>query len=157
MPHAIRFAKQTTVVTPFQPEGYRVHTKTNGWRGWVSKHLWTLLHRLKALEPYYAAVETVTIEPKHHGKIVELVHEGILDVLESGRRLQDFALVIGAKEFRDIVGDIGSPNRALTFPLDTEFRRANPYPHRFRDIPVHVLPYVSGAALIEKKIIEEYR
>ena len=137
-----------------QPTPYKFLTPE---AGWLLRQVWAFLNWVGVLEPYVARVTTWTYEPRAQKPLMYALMEAIqdtylLDSLESG----DGVIVMGPREWAELCK---SPQfRDHTTFYAGPLERADPYRgRRVFDVPIHVVPNLSGFAVIPKVIIERQR
>lgn len=139
-----------------QPDGYCLRSSTNiWWRDKLASWCWDLMHKLRALEPYSFSETIYTYTPSQQKEITDRLMEGIDLVFRRGEDIENYCIVLGDDDFSEMMQ---SPpmSRMMTFAT-TNIRYQNSHGHRleYYGLPVHVIPNISGAALIPKVIVEK--
>lgn len=120
--------------------------------GYLARAAWWLLNKLKALEPYFETVRTWTYVPHEQAPL----HEAMLKAVDYDLRYvaDDKAVfIIGGATFSELVGApaFQEQMRFSTGP----FGMNDPYRgRRMFDIPIHVVPNMTGMAIVPRVIIE---
>src|SRR3989304_50061 len=90
-----------------RPEGWRMKAKSAGWwRDKVAALCWRILHRLKAVEAFQYTETIYRYGEVEQGVVTDLVKKGICTVLDQGRDPNDYCIVVGAKDFSEIMRDM---------------------------------------------------
>lgn len=119
---------------------------------WLARLCWKLLHRLKALEMYSETVETFTYtkeDQKTLTKMVMSIGDFLWDADDDPER---YVVICGAMDFQEA---IRSPeiHREMAFQIGP-FGSDLPY-RRIFNMDVHVVPYMSGVAIVPRVVIEK--
>jgi len=154
---------QTDVM--FKPEGYIMRkrpkkNRTFGYkvRDWITDKMWSQLHKWKKLEPYFFHEKVYSYGEEQAQEISKLL-DGEIWRLFDERNMnepEDYCIVVGGQEFYDIAkGYAHNGGQVLTLP-SAEFRYAHAggYKGRALCFPIHVVPWLTGAAIIPKAIVE---
>lgn len=150
-------APQTFMLAPTRPV-FEVEKVLSGYHGLsiragtLSRFLWWCLEKLRVLDPHYDVVQTWTFIPEDHPALVQRVFEAVRTV-DNHRSLEDVVVVMGAKDFQELTG---APHMPTMFTVEVgPFSRQGPYYGReLFGLPVHIVPYVSGFAILPKAIVE---
>lgn len=139
-----------------RPEGYRIkHTTGIWWRDKLGSLLWKLLHKIGALEQYWFNEKIYHYGAEQQGKIADLIEEQILQVIDRHGRVEDHCIVLGGKDFADIMRSY-EPFGLITVGAGRmSFGFASGYRCELRGLPVHVVPYLRGVAVLPKVIVEK--
>lgn len=119
---------------------------------WLSRLCWKILHRLNALEMYSETVETFNYTKEDQKTLTKMVMS-IGDFLwEAADDPERYVVICGAMEFQEA---IRSPelHHALAFQIGP-FGTNRPYRRMF-NMDVHVVPYLSGIAVVPRVVIEK--
>lgn len=122
---------------------------------WLTTLMWWTLGKLNALEPFLEKIETWTYTPQKAEPINKALEGSLTGILRAGRSIDDFAFVMGAKEFQELTA-CSSFREEMTFNTG-EFRWNDGYRCRRFGVPIHVVPTLSGIAAIPKVVIETKR
>lgn len=151
----LTFVRMNTTDVLMQPEGWRVKTALKWWpRRALASLCWYILHKLRAVDQYACTVKTYHYGDVASGKVRELVFESISEVLNRDENPSDYCIVIGGKEFAEIMSDEVCYRSFITVPSGEFSYRRNGYRTRYLDIPVHVVAGLTGVAAIPKVIVE---
>lgn len=150
------FISKLDVATLFrQPDGYRMKTSTGSWwRDKLASWCWKLLHRLRAVEQYGFSEKMYTYTPAMQQEITKRLMEGINEIFRRDGDPDDYCLVLGAEDFSEMLDSEAIRNNMTIATSDIHYVR-NGYKMSFRGLPVHVVPGVSGTAVIPKVIVEK--
>ena len=149
---------QTVVVWPAEIKRF-TETKPTPYRflgakaGVIARAAWWLLGKLGALEPYVETVETWTYLPSVQTDLLEAV----LRAVRNGRgmfNIDDAAIIMGAATFQELTDSPVIRNYMIvsTAPVAME----DPYRgRRVAGIPIHVVPGMTGMAVVPRVAIEK--
>lgn len=139
-----------------QPEGYYFREGTGSWfKDKISLLCWRLLHKIGALRQFGYYEKLIRYNEPEQEKLTDLVHDSIIHILNRDLDPDDFAIVVGAKEFSEIVGEAADFPSYITMPARTYYKGGRGYRAEFENIPIHVVQSISGAAVIPKVLIEK--
>lgn len=140
-----------------QPDGWRMRARLTGWRGRLARLLWRALGRLRALEPFMYSETVYTYAKPQQDELTELFYQQIGEIADRGGNPHDYCLVIGGEEFSRIVkGYHDLSAKGLVVPLgDIWYQRADGYRTDYSGLPVHVVGWLRGVAVIPKVIVEK--
>jgi hypothetical protein len=160
MPEApFRFAQIEKISTPFQPEGYRfLKPMGNRFQKWLAKQLWSGLHRLRALQPWFTTVTTYEYTQKAQDDLTKAIMHHIDYIKNEGGKIEDFAIIVGGEKFYELTNIMLHDNTYRTFPAAplrfcTDDGREIVI-QEYRGIPIHIVPHMSGIALVPKVILK---
>ena len=134
-----------------QKTPYKFLVKSN----WACRLAWRFLGWMKALEPYYATVDRWTYVP-HEQKAL---HDAMMEAAQGDLRYiweGKAVFIVGGKTFSELTQ---SPVFTQQMMFKTgPFGISDPYRGRhIFDIPIHVVPSMTGMALVPKVFIEEVK
>jgi hypothetical protein len=120
--------------------------------GALARCAWWLLGKLKALDPYYESVRSWTYVPHEQAALHEAMLKAVdydLRYIYEGKAVfivggATFSELVGAPAFRDQMRFVTGP-----FSLDDGYRG-----RRMFDIPIHVVPNMTGFAVVPRVVIE---
>ena len=153
-----RLAIATISSTSFfrQPEGYRMRASTGiWWRDKLASWCWTLLHKLRAIEPYGFHENVYTYTPSQQKEITSRLMEGIDQVFRRGGDIADYCIVLGGNDFSEMMNSEAIRNMVTLATSEVRYQTRDGYRLEYRGLPVHVVPNVSGAAVFPKVIVEK--
>lgn len=121
--------------------------------GWLARAAWRFLQWRKALEPYVESVQKWSYVPAADKPLINLV----LDCIREGRR-HDLAhiaegkavIIVGEATFQEFTG---SPMFRDTLRFTASIT-GNYYGREIAGVPVHVVPGMSGVAIVPRVLIE---
>jgi hypothetical protein len=154
--NVLRFHPLVTRKLFRQPEGYR-RKKPSGiwWRDKLSSWCWKLLHRLRTVEQFGFTEKVYDYGPAEQGKVTERIVKAINELYKGDAKPDDYCIVMGAIDFRDLMGDpVIIREGYYTVPAGEIGYSTRGYRGRFMDLPVHVVANLSGVALIPRVLIE---
>lgn len=154
----LHFAQIDEEIDLRRPEGWRMRVTLTGWRRVVADAAMRLLNWLGAVESFWYEARVYRYGPAEQEAVSAMLFKQI-DAAMSRRRGYwepgEWVIVIGGKEFAEIAqGYVG--HNVESFPM-AQFERGGPYRQSFAGLPVHVVPHLSGAAVLPKAIIEARR
>lgn len=141
-----------------------------GWKVLVARKLWNLLERIGALVPYQEKIVTFTYTEEHRTRLNALAFDAYKAANAQGLEPDDMAFLIGAEDFRDLSRTAEDFHEFRMFTVhggQFQFNRATDQRHprigspmhryttTIHDIPVHVVPWMKGIAVVPKVLIEE--
>ena len=139
-----------------QPEGYRMRSSTGvWWRDKLASWCWTLLHKLRAIEPYGFNEKVYTYTTSQQQEITNRLMEGIDQVFQSGADIADYCIVLGGDDFSEMMNSEALRNMVTLSTNEIPYRTRGGYCLEYRGLPVHVVPNVRGAAVFPKVIVEK--
>jgi len=151
----MRFAILNKSEALLKPAGYRVKTKADGrFKRWAANTLWSLLHRLNAVEQYQFTETFYSFSKPAQDSIFSMVSDQMLQVVAYGEDLNNYALVVGAETFEELTQATMHRHAAVKLEGPYPFGLPGGYRGAFRNVPVHVVPLMEGVALIPKVVIE---
>lgn len=156
MRQTLHLVNQHSIQDWRQPEGYRVKCEIKSWwRSRVARWCWRLLHKLNAVEQYGFYETVYSYGPAEQDAVGSMIERGILELIDQGRNVEDYSIVLGAQDFAELVKGF-TPQDLITVPSSRlTFRGRGSYRAEFRGLPVHVVPNLSGLAILPKVIIEQ--
>ena len=139
-----------------QPDGWRMWARLTGWRGRLARLLWQALERLGALEPFVYKETICTYAKPQQDELTELFYQQIDEITDRGGDLRDYCFIIGGEDFSHIVRDYYDLSaRGLVVPLGNICHQtAGGYRANYAGLPVHVVGWLKGVAIIPKVIVE---
>ena len=148
----VRFAELKTALYDYRPTGFRL-LKPKRLR-WLAHSLWWILQKIDALEPYLQTIEIHTYGEPEQRKLDQAISCHINHIMECGHDPQNYPIIIGAEQFDELTGILFRENHMVP---SGRFRFQNPdgYKAEFYGLPVHVIPYMDGTALVPKVVIEK--
>ena len=155
MVKSMNFATLDEEISYEYPEGYAVIENSKGGRihRFLVRKAWNWLHRSRALKRYSAPVKTYSFGRAEEMKILEAVRGQINRMLQQGHEISDFAIICGAKTFYEITGAIMHDYTAFnSIPLECGF---GGYRGTVCNMPLHVVPMMTGIAFVPKVAIEK--
>jgi hypothetical protein len=140
-----------------RPEGWWMKSALKGWwRNKLAALCWHILHKLHAVEPFRYSEKFYSYGDAEQGSVTELILKSVDSALRHRAVPEDYCIVLGAKEFSELMRDMPIHDH-LTVPAGRICRVRDGYREEFRGLPVHVVPRLSGVAVLPKVIIEERR
>ncbi len=148
----IAIMKQSTAVT-YRATPYKMATKPRHF-AFLARLCWKLLHRLGALETFQERIETFTYTEAHQKSITELMGaayevSGYHDV-----PFEDLAYIMGADDFGAVAKRADIAEWGMFTVHGGEFHYRTDYRTDFYGVPVHVVPWLKGIAIVPKVLIE---
>lgn len=138
------------------PEGYKIRSRTGSQiKDTIAKWMWRALLRMRALEPFGVPMKRIRYGEAEQEKVSDLIHDQLIHLLDRDQDPEDYALLVGAKEFAEIIGDPMDFCQHITVPARTYFRMRDGYKAEFDGIPIHVVQSMSGAVVVPKVLIEK--
>lgn len=136
----------------YQETPYKLYKMPKRW-GAIAKLLWRVLHKLNALEPFSEKVTKWTYEPAQQDELHEIMLKAINEQPELAYNKKG-VFIIGEKTFQELVD---APIFRETMVFHTgPFGRHDPYMGRqMYNVPIHIVPYMEGVALVPKVVIEQ--
>lgn len=136
------------------------HVRPKDPKGKVSRHLarvcWKLIRKLGACETHFECVKTYSYTTSIQERVRDKVMFAASEVLERGDDIDDYAVVMGEVQLRDLWSDIEAGAGGITLNGgDFRFYHSNGYRTQIIGLPVHVVRGLFGVALIPKVIIEK--
>lgn len=127
----------------------------------LANFLWKFLRKIDAVSNMFETYDVWTYTPEHNKLLTKEIHKHINGVLRYYmEKPDDFVLVCGNSDFKTL---LHSPDFAKTISFDT-----GPYVIGHKDdhpmaqpsytvmgIPIHVVPWIEGYALLPKRIIDK--
>lgn len=146
----VRVAKKS--IQDFTKERWEFKPKKYGW---LARLLWRLLKKIDAVSQFYETYDVWTYTPEHSKLLTKEIHKHINGVLRYYMESpDDFVLVCGNSDFKEL---LNSPDFTNTIMVDT-----GPYAYRHSGqgfkvmgIPIHVVPWIEGYALLPKRLIDK--
>ena len=134
--------------------------------GWLARLCWHILGRIGALVPFDEKVHVLTYTHDAQKRVSTRMMHAVTDILKMGGEPELYAAVMGADEFAELCWDQEANHSMVHFRVRTE--RFGYIPSRDEDDPegyhgyrasyhgisVHVVPFLSGVAMIPKVVIE---
>jgi hypothetical protein len=140
-----------------RPEGWRMKSALKGWwRNKLAALCWHILHKLHAVEAFQYSEKIYRYGDTEQGKVTDLILKSVDAVLRHRGVPEDYCIVLGAKEFSELMRDMPI-HEGFTVPAGRICRANNVYRDEFRGLPVHVVPHLSGVAVLPKVIVENRR
>lgn len=154
-----RFAQIERVTSVLEPEGYKFFKASgNRFQKWLARQLWNGLHRLRALQQYTTMIRTYEYTTRAQDEVTKEIAHHISYIRSEGKKIEDFALIMGGDKFYELahLQLIGLEHRTfpaapLRFGQDDGRKVVR---EEYRGIPIHVVPHMSGIALVPKVILE---
>lgn len=140
-----------------QPDGWRMRARLTGWRGRLARLLWRALGRLRALELFQYTETVYSYTKVEQDQLTELFFQQIGEIADRGGNPRDYCLVIGGEDFSRIVKDYHDLSaRGLVVPLGSIWHQtAGGYRTDYAGLPVHVVGWLKGVAVLPKVIVEK--
>ena len=123
--------------------------------GWLARLCWKVLHRIGALEPYSERIEIYTFDSCIQERITDRVMFAAEAILERGERPENYAVVMGEVELREVWKEM-ELNQSFVTMQTKEYRYQDSYRGRtVMGLNVHAVAGLIGVALIPKVLIEK--
>ena len=148
----VRFAELRTKLRKFKPPGYKLLKPKR--LHWLARVLWWGLHKINALEPYLETVEIHTYGEPKQSKLDHAILAHLDHIMCRGHDPKDYAIIIGAEQFAELTGILFRENHTVPSGRFC-FQCPDGYRAEFVGLPVHVVPYMDGIALVPKVLIEK--
>lgn len=158
----IRIATITKHSLRIEPPGYRFFDapKNAGKiKKWLARKMWKVLGKWKFLDQYYTFERTYTYGHQEITDVTKALFKVLDDIIYTGDKVEDFALVMGSAEFMELTR-IGILNNR-TFPIEriaygsVKEDTGERYVAEIHGLKVHVVSTVSGIHAIPKVFIEK--
>lgn len=118
-----------------------------------SRLCWWFLNKRKALKPRRVCYSVLKFTPAEAKRIDEALKEHIYRMREHlDLEPEKWAIILGGAEFRELT-DI-TLSHPFMFALGDIRDVRNRYRHSFMGLPVHVVPGMTGAAVIPRIAVE---
>jgi hypothetical protein len=139
-----------------KPIGWKMKTPASPirWRRKAAEMCWHILNKLGAVSQFMYSEKVYTYGIKEQKEITAELFEMVGAILDGNERVEDYCIVLGGKEFGELMGCYES-FELVTVPMGDVWYQRDGYKARFQGIPIHVVPSVSGAAAIPKVIVEK--
>lgn len=155
----IKFAHIERMMAVEYPEGYKFFKPKK--YAWLARKLWWALEKLHALQPWMHKFEVASYGYTEQEKVSDAILEQIDYILRDGRKVEDFAIVVGGSTFNELTSM--KMFQSLAVPLSMmQYNERRPenkglyeYRYTYRGLFVHVNPYMEGIAVIPRIILEE--
>lgn len=161
----IRFAQILETSEIYRPPGYMILSEGRpNWKfgrrakHWLARKMWSWLKRSGFLLPYqtdnkiyeYGEPEMIKCGEAFSNQIGNMLYE----VVVKGAKIEDYCLVLGGVQFHEISRYIGPDMQILTFPAQEVRFNHRGYRSSWRGIPIHVVPWMDGAVILPKVMVE---
>lgn len=104
MQNELKFLQLEKISETYGPAGYKVLSlPKNPVKRRLANLLWSWLFKLGALEQYLEHEVEFRYGKEEKGAISELVNEQVISVINRGYRIEDYCLIVGGKEFSEIL------------------------------------------------------
>jgi len=143
-----------------QPDGWKMRAKPDKiwWRRKLGDLCWKVLMKLNALDLFMFQEKVYDYGDKEAAAVGRHFEDQLFRIFDNFEvpDLNDFCLVLGGQQFFDITGYMAKTHGQMITIPSPEFRwsRKGGYEARFTNFPIHVVPWLDGACLIPKVIVE---
>jgi len=122
--------------------------------GWLARLCWRLLQKLGALSPHSEKVHSWTYKESDRKAVLDIIKEAHLDLGRYYQKPAEYVIVVGQAEFYEIARD-ATPYGLAQMTLSV----GSLYQHGMRvgEMDVHVVPWLSGVAVIPRAILRSDR
>lgn len=153
---SMKFVRLSVRTDYREVEGYRCYIGPTGsrLRWWLARKAWQWLQDSGALVPYLTTDEVYEFSDSAQKEILGRTEEAVRAVLERGERLEDYALLVGAADFRDLTGAVFEDHYSFRMEHTSGFV-AGGYRAAFRGVMVHVVPNMAGVVVVPKVAVEK--
>lgn len=111
------------------------------------------------MEQFSYSVKSYTYGKEEQDKltkhVLENINEVILSVESQYDLINNYCIVIGERDYMELMGTHESFRYNIEVPLGDVFVGRGGYRTMFRGVPIHVVPYASGIAAIPRVIVEK--
>lgn len=137
------------------PQGWRMAAKplTCWYKRILADFCYNMLIKLKATEEFHYEEQNYRFEYYAEKEITELLSQEITSILYDLKNIESYALVIGQKEYFELVNS--KVLNAADLTIHTKIVSHSGYKGTIWNIPIHVVSTLSGHALIPKVFIEK--
>ena len=156
MRNELSFVRLQTAELFRQPVGYKVRKDCRSWwKNKLSALCWKILIRIGALDQFGYMEKSYHYGEPERKKVSELILKSIDNIWERNEDQEDYCIVIGAKEFQEVMGEYAHDHGYMNVIAGPFGFQRGGYRSEIHNLPVHVVAGVSGVALIPKVLVEK--
>ena len=126
---------------------YNLRSNSN----WFYRKLWNFLVKRNVLEPYMVSHTTWTFHPESAEDLNDSICASMHRYLDDGYEPKDLVVIVGPQTFYELTG---SPvfRKLVTFQ-SVDIRRGRGSRHEIFDMPIYVIPHLTGLACVPRVVI----
>ncbi len=157
MQNELKFFPLKLEQTVIRPEGYHIlRSRLGPVKWWLSRKLWSWLHKLGALAPYLYQDSYYVYGNEQREEIAKLIHRQVYSIVRRGHDPEGYCLIVGGKEFSEILKGVADLGQFMIVPGgDVHYQIPGGYRGTVRGFPVHVVNDFSGVALVPRVMVEK--
>lgn len=140
-----------------KPEGYKILTPPNNpILRWVVTKLWKRMIEAGILSQFHYKRVFYSYGKLQSYRLEELINRQVVDLVQRGFNINDYCVVMGGKEFSDLLGGVADLGMSYTIHMDGLYYNTDGgYKGIIRGLPVHVVNGFSGLVILPKVILEK--